>query len=589
MIDDRIKQYYEDNKDDVYKVLRYAIAHGDRSTARSIIKSGQVDLRKEHKTRQEPLLFILVSCSCYHLPQKKELIRLMVAHGANIHIRYRGVNILTPAWRSSTATIEFLLAEYKFTNKEMLNALNCTSWQGSTFFITLKKLRLFQKHGLKLDAKTVETLLFDAVDRYDAEMTEFLLDNCNISANCVNEYGLTPLHKASDDSGEGAFYEPFSKYRKVAKILLDRGADVNSKVKDSDVTPLMLASDINVFKFLLKHGADIHAVTRTRQKDMLMKQAGNRRQPLPIVKLLVEKYHFDVRKKDKKGVPVLSFALRAGLEGGNLEVAAYLLEKGAATDIVDIDSYVQEFEDVNNSQYSKLLKCLIKHGMGVDREGKNVLFYAEDEFDLSRLLKLGADASVVANDGTTLLMNSQLNYGAFTLLIEHGADPNKTPGGVQGLFTWWLNQESKLGREDILLYLMQNYSLDPDARDKDGRTALFYAGFTVPDLLDLGASPDLVDNAGNTILMYWFKRGSYAGISEPLFKNLNHQNNEGKTALHYAVKSEKRTMIQNLLDHGVDCSIKDNSGKTALDYAREWKRTDLYDLLENCGTMKQHK
>ena len=156
------------------------------------------------------------------------------------------------------------------------------------------------------------------------------------------------------------------------------------------------------------------------------------------------------------------------------------------------------------------------------------------------------------------------------------------------MFTWWLNQESKLGREDILLYLMQNYSLDPDARDKDGRTALFYAGFTVPDLLDLGASPDLVDNAGNTILMYWFKRGSYAGISEPLFKNLNHQNNERKTALHYAVKSEKRTMIQNLLDHGVDCNIKDNSGKTALDYAREWKRTDLYDLLENCGTMKQH-
>ena len=83
--------------------------------------------------------------------------------------------------------------------------------------------------------------------------------------------------------------------------------------------------------------------------------------------------------------------------------------------------------------------------------------------------------------------------------------------------------------------------------------------------------------------MYWFGRGSYAGISEPLFKNLNHQNNEGKTALHYAVKHEQPSMIQNLLDHGVDCHIKDNSGKTALDYAREWKRTDLYDLLENCG------
>ena len=440
---------------------------------------------------------------------------------------------------------------------------------------------------MKLDAKTVETLLFDAVDRYDAEMTEFLLDSCNISANCVNEYGFTPLHKASG-YGEGAFYKRFSEYRKVAKILLDHGADVNSKVKNSDVTPLMLARDIDIFKFLLKHGADIHAVTRNRQQDMLMKQAGNRCQPLPIVKLLVEKYHFDVRKKDKKGVPVLSFALQAGLKGSNLEVVAYLLEKGAATAIADVDSYVRKFRDSDNQQYSKLLKCLIKHGMGVNSQGKNVLFYANNYSDLLSLLQMGADASIVANDGTTSLMNFQLDCGGFTVLVEHGADPNKAPGGVQGLFTWWLNQESKLEREDILLYLIQNYSLDPDARDKDGRTALFYAGFTVPDLLDLGASPDLVDNAGNTILMYWFRRGSHGGIPEAFFHNPNHQNNEGKTALHYAVRYEQPSMIQNLLDHGVDCNIKDNSGKTALDYAREWKRTDLYDLLENCGTMKQH-
>lgn len=572
MIDDRIKQYYEDNKDDVYKVLRYAILNGDRRTARSIIKSGQVDLRKERKTKQEPLLFILLESCHYRLSQRKEFIRLMVEHGADIHIEYEDVNILTPAWGTSTATIEFLLSEYKFSNEEMLKALNCTDWQGSTIFISLKELLLFQKHGLKLDAKTAETLLFEAVDCYDAEMTEFLLDNCNISANCVNEYGLTPLHKASDDSGEGAWHEPVSKYRKVAKILLDHGADVNSRAKDSDVTPLMLASDIDVFKFLLKHGADIYAVTGKLQQNVLMHQIGNRNHPLLIVKLLVEKYHFDVKQRDKNGTPVLTFALKAG----NLEVVNYLVEKGAASGISDIDEYVQKFSN------PKFWRCLLKHGLQADEHGKNILFYAKPN-KLSMLLQMGADASVVANDGTTLLMNSELDYNAFRLLVEHGADPGKAPGGAQRLFTWWLNQESKLEREDILLYLMQNYSLDPDARDKDGRTALFYAGFTVPDLLGLGASPDLVDNADNTVLMYWFGRGSYAGIPEPLFKNLNHQNNEGKTALHYAVKYEQPSMIQNLLDHGVNCRIKDNSGKTALDYAREWKRTDLYDLLENCG------
>lgn len=579
----RLYELYEDYKNDIDRTLKIAVDWGDCEKVRSIIKSGQFDLRNEHKVdHREPLLFILLKSSRYSLPQRKSIIRLMVAHGADIHID-DGENVLTASWWASRATTEFLLTEYSFSNKEMLKALECTYHAGYGQFIDLKDLQLLLKHGLKLNAKITKKLLFEAVDRYDAEMTEFLLDNCNISANCVNEYGFTPLHEASDDSGEGAWHEPVSKYRKVAKILLDHGADVNSRVKDSDVTPLMLASDIDVFKFLLKHGADIHAVTRTRQKDMLMKQAGNRRQPLPIVKLLVDKYHFDVQKKDKKGVPVLSFAL----EVKNLEVAAYLLEKGAATAIADIDSYVQEFEDVNNSQYSKLLKCLIKHGMGVDSEGKNVLFYVEDEFDLSRLLKLGADASIVANDGTTLLMNSELDYNAFTLLVEHGADPNKTPGGIQGLSTWWLNQKLTWGRDDIRFYLIEKYSLDPDTKDKDGRTLLFYGSES--QLLALGANPDITDNFGNTPLIFCFVKCWRPGvIPEAFFHNPNHQNNEGKTALHYAVKSEKRTMIQNLLDHGVDCNIKDNSGKTALDYAREWKRTDLYDLLENYGTMKQH-
>ena len=236
------------------------------------------------------------------------------------------------------------------------------------------------------------------------------------------------------------------------EILLDHGADVNSRAKDSDVTPLMLASNIDVFKFQL-------------QQNVLMRQIGNRNHTLLIVKLLVEKYHFDVKQRDKNGTPVLTFALKAG----NLEVVNYLVEKGAASGISDIDEYVQKF---SNPQF---WRCLLKYGLQADEHGKNILFYAKPN-KLSMLLQMGADASVVANDGTTLLMNSELDYNAFRLLVEHGADPGKAPGGAQGLFTWWLNQESKLEREDILLYLMQNHSLDPDARNKDGRQRCFMPG-----------------------------------------------------------------------------------------------------------------
>ncbi len=39
--------------------------------------------------------------------------------------------------------------------------------------------------------------------------------------------------------------------------------------------------------------------------------------------------------------------------------------------------------------------------------------------------------------------------------------------------------------------------------------------------------------------------------------------------------------IRELLDCGADWRIKDNSGRTALDYARELKRFDICELMEN--------
>ena len=91
-------------------------------------------------------------------------------------------------------------------------------------------------------------------------MTEFLLDNCNIPVNCVNEYGFTPLHEASDDFGERAWHEPVSKYRKVAKILLDHGVDCSIK-DNSGKTALDYAREWNrsdLYKLLEYYGKKQH-------------------------------------------------------------------------------------------------------------------------------------------------------------------------------------------------------------------------------------------------------------------------------------------------------------------------------------------
>ncbi len=47
--------------------------------------------------------------------------------------------------------------------------------------------------------------------------------------------------------------------------------------------------------------------------------------------------------------------------------------------------------------------------------------------------------------------------------------------------------------------------------------------------------------------------------------------------------------ISELLDHGADWRFKDNSGRTALDYARELKRFDICELMENYASIQNSK
>jgi len=50
--------------------------------------------------------------------------------------------------------------------------------------------------------------------------------------------------------------------------------------------------------------------------------------------------------------------------------------------------------------------------------------------------------------------------------------------------------------------------------------------------------------------------------------NLNVQDNDGRTPLHYAVENCHVDVARVLFDHGADPTIRDNEGMTPLDYGR---------------------
>ena len=555
------KQFYKEHRHEPYQQLQRAIASSDLRKIRYLIRSGKVDpnVRGLMLPLAMPLWSELVNFLIYSsvsVSQMKELIRLLVAHGADIHVKgLMGFNILQATL--SMPLLKFLLTEFKFSNEEIWKAFNTAD----------KPLKFFIRYGLQVSQDMAEDLFRCT---YDVKLAKSLMEEYHVSVNCADKDGLMPIHHAVQLSVQRSL--------EMVKFLLAHGADVNSRSCSGEI-PLMFTNSLEIFDFLIEHGADVYAVDQ-QQRNVLRWQveiAGS----LATVKTLVEQYHFDVNQTDKAGISLLMLATGRG----DLDIAKYLVENGANVNAVDNGGrnalfYLYE----NNEPDEKLLQYLIAQGVNVnhlDKSGKNVLFYATKYIDL--LLKAGADATVVADDGTTVLMNYSLSFSNFKLLIQHGADPSEY---AEKLLHWWLenNHDRKGGDEEIMLYLIENYFLDPNTKNEAGRTPLFYGRMTCVDLIELGASCEITDNEGNTPLIYWFANEifAYGSLYDCPPQYYQRQNNEGKTALHYAVIRDIGGFpIKDLLDCGADWRIKDNSGRTAMDYARELKRFDICELMEN--------
>jgi len=85
----------------------------------------------------------------------------------------------------------------------------------------------------------------------------------------------------------------------------------------------------------------------------------------------------------------------------------------------------------------------------------------------------------------------------------------------------------------------------------------------------------------NRSLLYLAARNGYYNLTEYLLNkgiNVNEVQNDGSTALHGAAYYGQQLIIQLLIDHGIDTSIKNRFGNTA---AEEAKTTFIKDLINN--------
>lgn len=147
------------------------------------------------------------------------------------------------------------------------------------------------------------------------------------------------------------------------------------------------------------------------------------------------------------------------------------------------------------------------------------------------------------------------------------------------------------GKLDVVERLVTE-GTSSDTTDPNKHTPLMWAAFNghtnvVEYLLQQGATLDAKDENGRTALMY-ASSGPYAETVEFLLKKgakVNVQGTlEGFTPLMTAAAEGQLKVVQLLLKHGADPSLKDKDGDTAASFAKQKGHPDVVELLEKTST-----
>jgi ankyrin repeat protein len=236
------------------------------------------------------------------------------------------------------------------------------------------------------------TPLLTAVNNRNYRLAQMLIER-GADVNKANNGGWTPLYLATDNRNiEGGDY-PVQKadieHLDIIRLLLDKGANPNAKIKDQTLTrtiftmqwffedgatPFIRAaqsSDIDLLRLLLKHGADPQAVTANR--DNAMTAAGgigwvegvtyerSRAANLETIKLLLD-LKLDPNHQNAEG----RSALMGAAMKGRTEIIELLVSRGARVDMVDHGS--RDTDKVSSSAAGKRWQA-IDYADGLVRVG----------------------------------------------------------------------------------------------------------------------------------------------------------------------------------------------------------------------------
>ncbi|MGA2775299.1 MAG: DUF2062 domain-containing protein [Candidatus Omnitrophota bacterium] len=197
----------------------------------------------------------------------------------------------------------------------------------------------------------------------------------NATINALDEHGFTQLIEAAKSNS-----------LEVAKLLMDKGVDVNLKDANTGATALMYAvghGNLDMVKLLLENKADINATDKAEQTALMIAAMNG---SLEITKLLIEK-GADINLQEGYKMNALMFALSQS----NLDVAKLLIDKGTDVNAKDLTGETALMMTAEGD-FPDITKILIDKGADInakDKDGKTALAMA-NEFkhdEIASLLK----------------------------------------------------------------------------------------------------------------------------------------------------------------------------------------------------------
>lgn len=480
------------------------------------------------------------------LEKKNILAQLLINH-------YKGLEALnyygrTPLHEAASLG-NLLIAEELIKNGvsvDVADTQGVTPLIEASFIGNLKLSELLLRSGAKVNHQDSEedTALSVAIEKkYSDIALLFLQDISQVDLSIRTSNGNSLLILALE---KGLI--------EVAKVMLDGNIPVDAPSYESGDSPLMLAL----------------------QKDYL--------ELAYEMSLQTQK----VNQKNELGFTALYYAFTKGQE----KIMAQLLQKGAHTDFVDDEGNSPLMQCLLHEDYS-LAKLFINFKKDLEKannDGMTPIIHMAEKGKVHLVrdyLDRGGKVEVVdPQTGKNPLMMAIKNgeNEIFHILIRH---IKKTHFDQQDHVGNTALHLAIIHQQKEMIHQLLTYDISLLTPNNDGNTPLHLALIKneidlVPTLLEKGSSVDLVNKMNLTALHIAGKKNINREVLSSLIErsqDLNKQDGEQKTLLHYVIENSNIVLVEKLLQKNVTIHLKDKDGNIPLHKAAELKNSEILELL----------